>query len=111
MRGPILGVCLFAWGLEGATAAGPAPVTNTNDSGPNSLRQAILDSNGNPGTDTITFQIPGAGLHTISPTSALPDITGPVIIDGTTQSGYAGVLLIELDGTNAGGSANGLKIT
>jgi hypothetical protein len=30
-------------------------VTNTHDSGPGSLRQAITDANSNPGADTITF--------------------------------------------------------
>jgi len=33
-------------------------VTNTNDSGPGSLRQAILEANGNPGRDDIEF-LPG----------------------------------------------------
>ena len=32
-------------------------VTNTNDSGPGSLRQAILDANASAGADTITFAI------------------------------------------------------
>ena len=32
-------------------------------------------------------------------------------IDGTTQPGFAGTPIIELDGTNAGGGANGLFIT
>ncbi len=64
-----------------------ADVTTTDDSGPGSLRQAILDANANPGTDTITFNIPGAGPHTIAPLTALPEITDPVIIDGTTQPG------------------------
>src|SRR6476646_7194241 len=46
-------------------------VTNTNDSGANSLRQAILNANGNTGPDTIQFNIPGAGVHTIIPLSPL----------------------------------------
>src|SRR5205807_1501123 len=66
---------------------GPFTVTNTNDSGPGSLRQTILDTNANPGLDTISFCIIGAGVHTISPTSALPTITDTVVIDGYTQPG------------------------
>jgi uncharacterized repeat protein (TIGR01451 family) len=89
-------------------------VTNTSDDGPGSLRQAILDANANAGLDTINFSI-GTGLQTInvgSTTSvALPAITSPVIIDGTTQPGYAGSPLIELNGTSAGSSQNGLFIT
>ena len=39
-------------------------VTNTNDSGPGSLRQAIAESNADSGDrDTIVFNIPGAGVH------------------------------------------------
>src|SRR5207248_8763451 len=49
-------------------------VTNTNDSGTGSLRQAILDANSGGG-GTIAFNIPGTGVHTISPLSALPTIT------------------------------------
>ncbi|HXT05130.1 MAG TPA: Ig-like domain repeat protein [Casimicrobiaceae bacterium] len=62
-------------------------VTNTNDSGAGSLRQAILDANANAGADTITFAIPGTGVHTITLASSLPDVTDPVTIDGYTQSG------------------------
>ena len=84
-------------------------VTNTNDSGPGSLRQAIIDANASAGTDTIDFNIPGEGLHTIQPLSALPIITDPIGIDGTSQPGFAGLPIIELDGTNAG-VASGLSI-
>ena len=63
-------------------------VTNTQDNGPGSFRQAITDANVAGGT--ITFNIPGAGVHTISPLTALPTIepeTGAVTIDGYTQPG------------------------
>src|SRR5262249_11378071 len=41
----------------------------------------------------------------------LPDITESVVIDGTTQPGFAGQLLIELDGSLTVGLSNGLHIT
>jgi trimeric autotransporter adhesin len=85
-------------------------VTNTNNSGTGSLRQAILNANSNPGPDTIAFNLPGGGVHTIKPTSALPTITDAAVIDGTTQPGYAGTPLIDLNGTRAGANANGLRI-
>src|SRR5207253_7609575 len=56
-----------------AQAALSFVVTNTNDSGPGSLRQAILDSNATTGqTNTITFDIPGSGVQKISPLTNLP---------------------------------------
>lgn len=104
-----------------ADAAGLV-VTNTNDSGAGSLRQAILDANANGSavTDTITFNIPGGGVKTITPASALPDIKTPTLIDGYTQPGASvntldvgdnAVLLIELNGASAGASADGLTIS
>jgi hypothetical protein len=62
-------------------------VTTVADDGPGSLRQAINTANAAGGTNTIAFNIPGSGLHVISPTSSLPPITSPVIIDGYTQPG------------------------
>jgi hypothetical protein len=97
-------------------------VTNTNDSGPGSLRQAILDGNANPGADNINFKIAVPGVQTISLLSPLPIITDPVNIDGYTQPGSSpntladgdnAVLLIELNGASAGWSAGrscGLRI-
>jgi CSLREA domain-containing protein len=73
------------------------------------LRAAMREANVTPGTDTINFNI-GAGPQTIAPASALPTITDPVVIDGTTQPGFAGSPIIELDGTNTGGG-EGLAIT
>jgi parallel beta-helix repeat protein len=85
-------------------------VTNTNDSGSGSLRQAIRDANASSGADIINFSIPGSGVHTITPDSALPALTGPVLIDGTTQAGYADHPLIEIDGSQAGTGVNGLVL-
>ena len=88
----------------------PLAVMNTNDSGPGSLRQAILNANANADLSTITFAIPGAGVHTIEPTTPLPTVTATAIIDGTTQPGFAGAPLIELSGALAGGGQNGLSL-
>lgn len=85
-------------------------VTNTSDSGAGSFRQALIDANAAVGADIIAFNIPGAGLHTITLTSLLPLITSPVTIDGYTQPGSSAntnpfpaglntVLQIELTGT------------
>ena len=84
-------------------------VTNTNDSGTGSLRQALLNANGSPTLPTVTFGIPGAGTHTIVPLTALPPITRPMQIDGTTQPGYSGVPVIVLNGASAG-AVSGLRI-
>ena len=86
--------------------AAAIPVLNTDDAGPGSLRQAILDSNASIGVfDTITFNIPGSGVRTITLATLLPTIIDPVIIDGYSQPGAGpntldvgnnAVLLIEI---------------
>ncbi len=97
-------------GLGTIVSANSTVVTTTSDSGPGSLRQAILTSNATPGVDTISFAIPGGGVQVIAVGSALPTITDPVNIDGRTQPGYGGSPLIMLDGGGSGG-ADGLRIT
>jgi hypothetical protein len=97
-------------------------VTNTNDAGAGSLRQAILNANARIGLDTIAFNIPGTNLRTIQPLSEFPAITDPVLIDGYTQPGSSintnafedglnTILKVEIDGTYAGTAANGLTVT
>jgi hypothetical protein len=79
--------------LAAAFAAGASAraatftVTTSGDSGAGSLRQAMLDANASPGADTIAFNIPGSGVHTLIPETILPAITDPVILDGFTQPG------------------------
>ncbi|MBI4547122.1 MAG: hypothetical protein HY707_04025 [Ignavibacteriae bacterium] len=88
------------------TAGNVYLVTTTDDAGPGSFRQAITDANANSGLDTIRFNI-GSGLQTITPRTQLPDITSPVVIDGTTQPGFSGTPIIELNGSNV---FDGLRI-
>jgi hypothetical protein len=112
------GVLLF--GARPAHAA-DFGVTNTGDGGSGSLRQAILAANARSGADRISFAIPGEGVKTISPPSALPTITDPVTIDGYTQPGATpntngpgrgdnAQLKIELNGAAAGAGVSGLNI-
>ena len=97
--------------VEDRTLLSTFSVTNTADSGPGSLRQAILDSNAaTAATNTIDFAIPGTGVQTIEPASSLPAITQAVLIDGESQRGYTGTPLIKLSGSQAGGG-DGLTIT
>jgi uncharacterized repeat protein (TIGR01451 family) len=75
-------------------------VTSIADSGPGSLRQAILDSNAISGTtNSVSFQMTGTGVQTIELLSPL-NITAPVVLDATTQPGFAGSPVIALDGAN-----------
>ncbi len=85
-------------------------VTNTNDAGPGSLRQAMILANIIPGPNTITFDIPGPAPHTINVRSPLPLITDPVTIDGTSEPGYNGAPLVEINGAGAGPGADGFVI-
>ncbi len=86
-------------------------VSNVNDSGAGSLRQAILSANTNSGLDTIVFNISGTGPFIIQLASVLPTITDPVVIDGTTQPDYAGTPLIEINGSAIGSGNDGLMVT
>lgn len=62
-------------------------VTHAGDSGPGSLRQAILDANSLPNFNTIRFAIPGQFGAILIPQSPYPDIVTPLRIDGFTQPG------------------------
>jgi hypothetical protein len=114
-------LALAGWCLLGGSRAAGAvlTVTHTGDSGPGSLRQALLDSNAMPGADTVVFDIPGGGVQTITPLSPLPVLTDTagVTVDGYTQpgshpntlaTGDDATLTVEIDGSAAGSGAIGL---
>jgi hypothetical protein len=84
--------------LEDRQLLSPLTVINVNDSGVGSLRQAILNANAAGGSQTIDFSI-STGAQTITLSSALPDITASVTIDGATQPGFAGKPIVELVGS------------
>jgi hypothetical protein len=89
------------------TAAVTFTVLNLSDSGPGSLRQAIVNANGNGNAavaDVIVFNIPGAGPFTIPLATPLPTITEPVNIDGTTQPGFGGSTRVHLSGGGIAGA-------
>lgn len=114
---------LLCLGLSATTLANTYVVTNTADAGAGSLRAAIKQANNHPNTsaskpDRIHFNIPGPGVQRIAPSTQLPAITDPVIIDGYTQPGSSvntkrnandAVLLIELHG-GASAADNGLVL-
>jgi hypothetical protein len=74
---------------------------NTADSGPGTLRQALLDANAAPGTNVIQFAFPGNPPYSIHLLSPLPPLGDAVIIDGWSQLQFKGLPVIELNGTNA----------
>jgi parallel beta-helix repeat protein len=95
--------------LESRTMLTVFSVTNTNDGGAGSLRDALTQSNNHAGVDTIEFHI-ASSSKVIRPSSPLPEVWDPAAIDGTTQAGYAGKPLVQVDGANAGAKANGFKL-
>jgi CSLREA domain-containing protein len=114
----LFGLYLAASTLPAATftvdSTGDEPDMNTADNvcetavATCTLRAAILQANATAGADTIAFDIPGAGVHTIAPATVFPDFTEGLTIDGYTQPGSSpntdpvatnAVILIEIDGT------------
>src|SRR2546423_1214502 len=113
--------------FEPTAQAATFSVTNTNNSGAGSLRDAIDLANGAAGADMISFNIPAsdpncdATTHvcTITPVTGLPPISSPVVLDGYTQPGsMANTLangddakvLIEISGATVGNNGSGLQI-
>lgn len=125
-----LAVCGALMGGSQTANAATFTVTNTNDSGAGSLRQALRDTNTNAGADTINFNIPGSGPHKISLLTPLnaadgsqlgsgfpgspTSIYNPVTIDGCSQPGsdcsqFPLVLKIQVDAASMTVPANSLN--
>jgi len=73
------------------------------------IQQANATTSGSA-SDDITFDIPGTPPHTITPQTPLPQITDPVLIDGSTEPDYSGRPVVEIDGSAAGSDAAGLRV-
>jgi len=107
----LLGLAGWLWST-GVAQAATFTVTNTNDSGAGSLRQAILDANARSGVDLILFSL-GSSIQTIKPTSALPAITDAVEINALGGNSCATMPpqpRVELDGSLAGSNVSGFKL-
>ncbi len=82
------------------------------------LRAAIEEANASGVVDTVTFNIPSTESgysasplsYTLTPASGYPLITSTVTIDATTQPGWAGDPIVELDGSSAVGATAGLAL-
>ncbi len=81
------------------------------------LRAAIAEANASAIVDEIAFDIPtsdtghSVGVWTISPGSALPDLSTTIVLDATTQPGWSSTPVIEIDGTSAGATTDGFRVT
>jgi len=105
----------FGWMVllvaAGAADAATFTVSNANDTGAGSLRQAITSANATTTPDIITFNVSQAGVVQISLQSGLPAISQPLVIDGLSQSGGSGPPLVRIDGASAGAGVSGLALS
>jgi hypothetical protein len=109
-----------------ATPAGAVTfqVTNTNDSGPGSLRQAVMDANLAPGPDAISFAVTGTitltsgalvvdggTLEIVGPGPGLLTVSGNrtngilLVSSSTTTLHVSGLTLADGSASNSGGGA------
>ncbi|WP_165226319.1 beta strand repeat-containing protein [Aquisphaera insulae] len=133
-KGGYTGLDTFTYvAVEGLTSSAAATVvisvnaktqvvSNTNDSGPGSLRQAlaVAAASNTAAPDVIKFAIPGTGPFVIRPLTPLPAISHPTVIDGTTQpgsqpnslaAGENAVILVQIDGSLLPAGSPGLVIS
>lgn len=106
-------------------------IVNANDSGQGSLRQFLLNANllggdaslaqtgRTAGKENALLALPttdpgynSSGVYwSIGLKSALPDITSPLVLDSSLQTGFINQPVLELNGQNAGAGVNGLTLT
>lgn len=100
---PALSLLVLTLAQPALLFAATFTVSNLNDTGPGSLRQAMVSANSSSG-NVIDFSVVG----TITLNSPLPSIGQSMIIDGTSAPGYAGVPLVEVDFNGNAGMFIGL---
>lgn len=98
--GPTFTVTLVNEGSDAHPGDGVCAIA----SGPCTLRAALQEANANVDMNTIQFALPGSGVRAMTITSPLPNITSPVLLDGTSQAN-CNIPCIVLSG--AGVSVNG----
>ncbi|HTS52720.1 MAG TPA: DUF4347 domain-containing protein, partial [Burkholderiales bacterium] len=100
---------------DGTTTSIANLLANKGGDGKISLREAILATNATAnvgGPDRIYFNIASSGVQTITVgAGGLPLITQAIDIDATTERGFAGTPLVELNGTSAGAGVSGLTLS
>lgn len=101
----------------GDPADGTCDVSSINPGNQCTLREAIIEANAaanGSSPDVIAFDIPSTATptnpHVINVSSALPLISEPVEIDGSTEPDYSTLPVIEIDGSNAGTGADGFDV-
>jgi parallel beta-helix repeat protein len=106
----MLAAALFPAGASAATI----PVTNVNDSGAGSLRQAIVDATTSPVPDEIVLTATG----TIALATQLPELSSDTTLSGTATNGVPNVALkcplmspTGATGLQAGAGQTGILIT
>jgi CSLREA domain-containing protein len=128
-RGAVYVLFLEATGVVTVNSTGDAADASAGDGvcdtgGSNStgadectLRAAIQEANASVLVDTIHFAIPtsdpgyGTGWWTISPTTALPNITDTVDLDATTQTGWASWSpVVQVDASALAAVAAGVRL-
>jgi len=89
----VVTVCLS---FAGAASADSFSVTNTADSGPGSLRDAITRANATPGSDLVMFTVTGV----LTPATPYPATVGNVTIDSNMLPLFHAVPPVEIDASN-----------
>ncbi len=107
------GVGMFLAPHAGATGS-TFTVTNTNDSGAGSLRQALIDANNNAGADTVVFDAAVSGTITLASELAVTDsviIQGPGSANLSVSRATEQIFYLYQAGVSKDVSISGLTLT